>query len=163
MTRRANLGEFGGVRRSLFPDGEKSRAGVEAREQLQHARGVNGIRAIIDREPDFAAWRFEMRYDRSPPWAVREQRRVEREEMRNEEHAERHPRMPPDCYRKEDRGGDNERKNQPAPHAIRSMHSAARFNPTSASQKMPNERIHPVSSRTSSAASNVTSAMMMKL
>ena len=73
--------------------------------------------------------------------------------MRNEEHAERDPRMPPDCYRKEDRGGDNERKNQPAPHAIRSMHSAARFNPTSASQKMPNERIHPVSSRTSSAAS----------
>ena len=28
---------------------------------------------------------------------------------------------------------------------------------------MPNERIHPVSSRTSSAASSVTSAMMMKL
>ena len=100
---RANRFQFRRESRRAFADDKKGRFRFEAPQHFEHARRVDRVRSVVDREPDFAPGRFEMRHDRAPPLAVRDQRREENQQVGKEENAEREQRMKGDDGEKKER------------------------------------------------------------
>ena len=70
---------------------EERRAGVGGVEEVEQARGVGGIGAVVDGEPDFGgvAGGNEACHDRREPLAVRRERAVEERQVRRGHRAER--------------------------------------------------------------------------
>ena len=98
--------------RRAFADDKKGRLRFEAPQNFEHARRVDRVRPVVDREPDFALGGLEMRHDPAPPLAVRDQRWEEDQQVGEEKHAEREERLKRDEGEKKERREDGEAKNQ---------------------------------------------------
>jgi hypothetical protein len=72
VTGGANRFQFRSESRRAFADHEKGSSRFEAPQNFQEAGRVHWVRPVVDREPDFALRRLEMRHHRSPPLAVRD-------------------------------------------------------------------------------------------
>ncbi len=117
MTARENFGDE--MRMFLRPraHNEEGGARIELLEEIEQSYRVRGRRSVIDRDPDFALGRGEGRHDRSPPLAIRHQRRVEQEQVRNEERREREIQICPDEREREQRSDDCAADEQRSSHA----------------------------------------------
>ena len=73
----------------VLTDDEERRARVEALQDLEQLQRVRSRRSVINRDPDFASRGREAARDRSPPLAIRHERRVEQQHVRNEQRQER--------------------------------------------------------------------------
>jgi len=81
MARGTDRFDFGGKFRGAFADDKEGRPRSIALQDFEHARRVQRVRSIVDREPNFASLRFEIGDYRSPPLAVRDQRRIQDQQM----------------------------------------------------------------------------------
>ena len=55
-----NLGDECGVAQDFFTDEKKRGAGSVGVEQIENRRCAEGMRAVVDREPDFTSCGFEV-------------------------------------------------------------------------------------------------------
>ena len=122
MSCRADCLQFRREFRGALADDKESRLRFEALQNLEQARRMDRIGSVVDREPDFPLGSPKMGQNRSPPLAVRHQRREKNEHVRNKEHAEREERMKGNDDEKERRGDEREAENQ-APAQLR-IHGA---------------------------------------
>jgi hypothetical protein len=81
-------------------------------EDFEHARSVNWVRSVINREPDFALGGLEMGHDPAPPLAVRNQRREEDQHVGGKKNAEREKWPKRDKNEKKERRQQGETKDQ---------------------------------------------------
>ena len=83
--------DFGNEMRILFrafADEEKCGPRLEAIEQIEDRDRVNGRRPVVDREPDFRFICFKGAQDGTEPLAVRNERRVKEEDVRQKNRGE---------------------------------------------------------------------------
>jgi len=72
---------------------EKSRAGFEPAEQIENSDGVDRRWTIINRQPDLGLRGRKRSNDWSEPLAVRDEGRIEKEDVGNDERSEREEEM----------------------------------------------------------------------
>jgi hypothetical protein len=112
VTRGANRLHLSRKFRDPFSDNKEGRLGSKLLENFENTRGVNWIRPIVDRQPDFAPRGLEMGHNRTPRLAVWDQGREEDQEVGGEKHGKREERLKRDQGDKKERREDGEAKNQ---------------------------------------------------
>src|SRR5205814_7974951 len=93
VTGRANQLQLSGKLRGPLANDKKGRPGFKAAQDLEHARRMDGVRPVVDGQPNFTPPCFKMRQHRPPPLTVCDQGGKENEQMRKEEKTERDPGM----------------------------------------------------------------------
>src|SRR6476620_8525144 len=100
----------------LFADDEERRPRIESIEEIEHRSRVDRGGAVIDSQPDFRLVSLERLDNRSEPLAIRRERRVEQQDVRQENRRERDDDVEAHQIKAEAWGQESERqKKAPGP------------------------------------------------